>query len=86
MILFIYLKIILLHFFFLVFKNNRYPNRLEKEKKKTSLCFFYESRALFIGLANTDFNKFFFKTGSHDTIHTFKNYFSSTFLVFNFQQ
>ena len=28
------------------------------------------------------FNKFFFKTESYDTIHTFKNYFVTVFLVF----
>ena len=27
-----------------------------------------------------------FKTGSHNTIHIFKNYFATVFLVFNFQQ
>ena len=41
------------------------------------------SRALFTGPASTDFSKFFFKTGSHGTIHTFKNYFAIVFSVFN---
>ena len=31
------------------------------------------------------FNNFFIKNGSHDTIHTFKNYFARVFLVFSFQ-
>ena len=29
------------------------------------------------------FNKTFIKNGSHDTIHTFKNYFVTVFSVFN---
>ena len=33
--------------------------------------------------ASTDFSKFFFKTRSHDTIHTFKNYFVTVFSVFS---
>ena len=41
------------------------------------------SRALFIGPTSTKFNKIFIKTGSHDTIHTFKNYFVSVFSVFS---
>ena len=32
-----------------------------------------------------EFDKINFKTGSHDTIHTFKNYFATVFLVFSFQ-
>ena len=32
------------------------------------------------------FNNFFIKNGSHSTIHTFKNYFTTVFLVFSFQQ
>ena len=31
------------------------------------------------------FNKTFIKNGPHSTIHTFKNYFVTMFLVFNFQ-
>ena len=31
------------------------------------------------------FSNFFIKIGSHGTIHTFKNYFATVFLVFNFQ-
>ena len=33
----------------------------------------------------THFNNFFIKKGSHDTIHTFKNYFTTVFSVFSFQ-
>jgi len=29
--------------------------------------------------------KIYIKNGSHDTIHTFKNYFNIVFSVFNFQ-
>ena len=32
------------------------------------------------------FSKNNFKTGSHGTIHIFKNYFAIVFSVFNFQQ
>ena len=32
------------------------------------------------------FTQTFIKNGSHDTIHTFKNYFTTVLLVFNFQQ
>ena len=32
------------------------------------------------------FTQTFIKNGYHDTIHTFKNYFTTVFLVFNFQQ
>ena len=31
------------------------------------------------------FSNFFIKIGFHGTIHTFKNYFATVFLVFNFQ-
>ena len=41
------------------------------------------SHALFMGFASTDFSKIFFKTGSHDTIHTFKNYFATVFSIFS---
>ena len=43
------------------------------------------SRALFMGSSITFFSKNNFKFGSHDTIHTFKNYFVTVFSVFNFQ-
>jgi len=39
--------------------------------------------ALFTGPASTNFNKFFFKIGSHGTIHTFKNCFAIMFSVFS---
>ena len=39
----------------------------------------------FTGSASMDFSKFFFKTGTHDTIHIFKNYFTTVFSVFSFQ-
>ena len=60
---------------------------LDCTKKETDarLHFFYGSHALFMGPASTDFSKFFFKIGSHDTIHTFKNYFVTVFSVFSFQ-
>ena len=40
------------------------------------------SRALFRGPASTEFSKIKFKTKSHGTIHTFKNYFATVFSVF----
>ena len=39
----------------------------------------------FTGSVGTDFSKFFFKIGSHGTIHTLKNYFTTVFSVFSFQ-
>ena len=48
--------------------------------------FLVGSCALFMGPTSMKFSKFFFKTVSHGTIHTFKNYFARVFLVFNFQQ
>ena len=54
-----------------------------KGEKKKRLRFFYRSRALFTGPVSTDFSKFFFKTGSHDTIHIFKNSLITIFSVFN---
>ena len=53
------------------------------EKKKNVLCFFCGSREQFMGPVNTDFNKFFFKTEFYGTIHTFKNYFITIFIVFS---
>ena len=41
------------------------------------------SRALFTRPPSTKFSKKTFKTGSHNTIHTFKNYFAIVFLVFS---
>ena len=43
--------------------------------------FFIRSRAL--GSVSTEKYKFNFKTESHDTIHTFKNYFNTVFSVFS---
>ena len=42
----------------------------------TIAYFFCGSCALFTGLASTKFSKYNFKTRSHDTIHTSKNYFA----------
>ena len=44
--------------------------------------------ALFMDLQISFFNNFFIKNGSHGTIHTFKNYFTTTFSVsiFNFNK
>ena len=41
------------------------------------------SRALFTGSTSTSFSKYNFQLGSHDTIHTFKNYFAIVFSVFS---
>ena len=41
------------------------------------------SRALFTGLASMESGKINFKTRSYGTIYTFKNYFTTIFLVFN---
>ena len=41
------------------------------------------SRVLFIGPASIFFSKNNFKTRSHNTIHTFKNYFAIVFLIFS---
>ena len=40
---------------------------------------------LFMGLTTTLFRKKYIKNGSYGTIYTFKNYFATVFLVFNFQ-
>ena len=39
----------------------------------------------FRDLQTSFFSNFFIKNGSHGTIHTFKNYFVTVFLVFSFQ-
>ena len=57
--------------------------------KTANMCvcvFLSGSRALFPGPTSTDFNKFFFKTRSHNTIHTVKNYFATVFSILSFQQ
>ena len=45
--------------------------------------FFFRSRILFTRLTSMEFSNFFFKIGSHGTIHTFKNYFIIVFSVFS---
>jgi len=55
----------------------------DEKQQNARLRFFCESRALFTGSTSMDFSKFFFKTGSHGIIHTFKNYFATVFSVFN---
>ena len=47
------------------------------------LTFSSGSRALFTGPTNIFFSKNNFKTRSHSTIYTFKNYFATVFSVFN---
>ena len=44
---------------------------------------FSRSRTLFTRPQTSFFNKTFIKNGSHDTIHTFKNYFATVFLIFS---
>ena len=59
----------------------------------SSLFFFLKSafHLFLVGLMHclqkqtSFFIKTFIKNGSHSTIHTFKNYFATVFLVFNFQ-
>ena len=48
-----------------------------------STFIFYRSRALFTELTSTEFIRYNFKTGSHGTIHTFKNYFVIVFSIFS---
>ena len=50
------------------------------------LRFLCGSHVLFAGPITTDFSKFFFKTGLHSTIHTFKNYFATMFSILNNKQ
>ena len=47
--------------------------------------FFLRSHALFTGPTSTKSGKINFKTRSHSTIHTFKNYFATVFSVISFQ-
>ena len=54
----------------------------DEKEKNACLRFFCGSHALFTRPTSTDFSKFFFKIGSHGTIHTFKNYFATVFSVF----
>ena len=57
-----------------------------REHVYVALCFFSGYGALFTGFTIFFFDKTFIKNRSHDTIHTFKNYFVTIFSVFNFQQ
>ena len=43
-------------------------------------------RVLFMDPQISFFNHFFIKNESHNTIHTFKNYFATMFSVFNFNK
>ena len=47
------------------------------------IAFFSGFRTLFIVPTSTFFNKNNFKTGSSGTFNTFKNYFTTVFLVFS---
>ena len=44
------------------------------------------TRALFMDPQTSLFNNFFIKNGSHGTIYTFKNYFTTVFSVFSFSK
>ena len=46
---------------------------------------FYPVGLVFTGPISMKFSKFYFKTGSHDTIHIFKNYFATVFSAISFQ-
>ena len=72
---------------------------LEKKKKLLSVslgsafCAFPSGCVFLVGLVHYSwdsqvplFNKNNFKIGSHGSIHTFKNYFATIFLVFSFHQ
>ena len=52
-------------------------------REKRFFCFSSKSRALFIGPTSTLLKKKNFKTRSHNTIHIFKNYFATIFLIFS---
>ena len=50
---------------------------------------FYSKQCISILFMNPQiplFSNFFIKNGSHDTIHTFKNYFATMFSVFSFSK
>ena len=53
-------------------------------------CWLFHSEqctdAVFTDLQISLFGHFFIKNGSHGTIYTFKNYFATVFLVFNFSK
>ena len=52
----------------------------------SAAAFFCRSHALFTGSTSTSFTKNNFKIGSYSTIHTFKNYFVTVFLIFSNKQ
>ena len=60
---------------------------MDKTETKFSVVFydFIGFHVLFTGSISTLFSKINFKTKSHGTIYTFKNYFIIMFLVYNFQ-
>ena len=68
-------------------KKKRFRILLDRAENSFSavFCVSNEFRALFTGLASTLFSKKNFKSKSHSTIYTFKNYFATIFLVFSFQ-
>ena len=57
--------------------------------KSNRQCWLFHSEqcicALFMDPQISLFSNFFIINGSHDTIHTFKNYFATVFSVFSFQ-
>ena len=57
-----------------------------KRKADARLRFLCGSRALFTWPTSTFFSKNNFKIRSHDTIHIFKNYFATMFLIFSFSK
>ena len=80
----------------LLFKKLCLGSRLDTDKMRLHLGFFFEKCisvavvAFLVGsvhylrdLQTFFLNKILIKNGSHDTIHTFKNYFVTMFLVFS---
>ena len=66
------------HFFFFFFWEKHFTF------SEMGLCFFSGSRVMFTGPTSTLFRKKKnFKIGSHNTIHTFKNYFTTIFSIFS---
>ena len=59
------------------------PTTYLTSKYFTGMCHTSGSRALFTGPTNLFFSYFFIKNRSHGTIYTFKNYFTTVFLVPN---
>ena len=58
--------------------------------KSNHQCWLFHSEqcicALFMDPQNPLFSNFFITNGSHNTIHTFKNYFATVFSVFSFSK